>query len=118
MIHDRDGKYCPAFGRIINDAGIHRVKLPPGSPNLNAHAERWVKSVKDKVLSNVILFGEASLRRALTEFNAHYHFERPHQDKGNVVLMNAKRAETVRSDKVLCRERLGGLLKYYHREAA
>src|SRR5215510_1337686 len=85
LIHDRDGKYCPAFQQIIDDAGIERVVLPPRSPNLNAYAERWVRSVKEEALSHLILFGERSLRHALSAFKAHYHTERPHQGKGNVI---------------------------------
>ncbi len=61
LIHDRDGKYCPAFQQIIDAAGVKRVPLPPRSPNLNAYAERWVRSVKEECLSRLILFGEASL---------------------------------------------------------
>ena len=64
LIHDRDGKYCPAFQHIIDAAGVTRVPLPPRSPNLNAYAERWVRSVKEECLSQLILFGEASLRHA------------------------------------------------------
>jgi hypothetical protein len=62
LIHDRDGKYCPAFQHIIDAAGVERMVLPPRSPDLNAYAERWVRSVKDEALSRLILFGEASLR--------------------------------------------------------
>jgi putative transposase len=62
LIHDRDGKYCPAFQHIVDAAGITRVPLPPRSPNLNAYAERWVRSVKDALLSRLILVGEPSLR--------------------------------------------------------
>jgi putative transposase len=79
LIHDRDGKYCPAFLQIIDDAGVQRVPLPPRSPNLNAYAERWVRSVQEEYLSRLILFGERSLRHALTEYITHYHTERPHQ---------------------------------------
>jgi len=61
LIHDRDGKYCPAFQHIIDAAGVTRVPLPPRSPNLNAYAERWVRSVKEECLSRLILCGEASL---------------------------------------------------------
>jgi transposase InsO family protein len=61
LIHDRDGKYCPAFQQIIDAAGVKRVPLPPRSPDLNAYAERWVRSVKDEALSRLILFGERSL---------------------------------------------------------
>src|SRR2546422_4735347 len=68
LIHDRDGKYCPAFQQLIDAAGVRRVPLPPRSPNLNAYAERWVRSVKEACLSRLILFGEASLRPALTQY--------------------------------------------------
>ena len=61
LIHDRDTKFCAAFQQIIDDAGVERVVLPPRSPNLNAYAERWVRSVKEECLSRLILFGEASL---------------------------------------------------------
>ena len=81
------------------------------------YAERWVRSVKQECLSKVILFGERSLRRALSEYVAHYHAERNHQGKDNVLLF--PRDEQVRrGGLVQCRERLGGLLRYYHREAA
>ena len=66
LIHDRDGKFCPAFQRIIDEAGVKRVPLPPRSPHLNAYAERWGRSVKEECLSRVILCGEAALRHALT----------------------------------------------------
>ena len=118
LIHDRDGKYCPAFLQIIDAAGVTRVPLPPQSPNLNAYAERWVRAVKEECLARLILFGEASLHHALTEYGMHFHHERPHQGKGNVVLMPmAERSQRCESP-VSCQERLGGLLKYYYRAAA
>jgi hypothetical protein len=70
------------------------------------------------LLSQLILFGERALRHALTEYVAHYHEERPHQGKGNVVLMPSPRHRTEREGPIRRRERLGGLLKYYNREAA
>jgi putative transposase len=118
LIHDRDGKYCHAFQHIIDAAGITRVPLPVRSPNLNAYAERWVRSVKEECLSRLILFGEASLWHALQEYVEHYHHERTHQGKGNVLLFPAVSHNTVRAGPIRCRERLGGLLKYYEREAA
>jgi transposase InsO family protein len=118
LIHDRDTKFCAAFQQIIDDAGVERVVLPPRSPNLNAYAERWVRSVKEECLSRVILFGEASLRHALTQYIEHYHHERNHQGKGNVLLFPVVSPGTTRQGPVQCRERLGGLLKYYEREAA
>jgi putative transposase len=91
--------------------------VPARSPNLNAYAERWVRSVKEECLSKLILFGERSLRRALTEYVAHFHAERNHQGKGNVLLFPPV-AVRHRAGTVRCRERLGGLLRYYDRDAA
>jgi len=118
LIHDRDSKYCPAFQRLIDEAGITRVPLPPRSPNLNAYAERWVRSVKEECLSRLILFGEAALYHVLREYRAHYHHERNHQGKGNVLLFPSASQDTEHEGPIRCRERLGGLLKYYDREAA
>jgi len=66
LIHNRDGKYCPAFQQIIDAAGATRVPLPAQSSNQHAYAERWVKSVKEECLSWMILYGEATLRHTLT----------------------------------------------------
>ncbi len=78
LIHDRDGKYCPAFQQVIDTTGVTRVPLPPRSPNLHAYAERWVRSVKEECLSRLVLFGEASLRHTLTQYGEHFHHERNH----------------------------------------
>jgi hypothetical protein len=86
---------------------------------LNAYAERWVRSVKEEALSRLILFGERSLRHALQEYMTHFHQERPHQGKDNVVLMPTSRGRaTAYSGIIACQERLSGLLKYYYRQAA
>ncbi len=118
LIHDRDGKYCPAFQQLIDAAGVTRVPLPPRSPNLNAFTERWVRSVKAECLARMILFGEASLCHALTQYVEHFHHERNHQGKGNVLLFPTVSPDTARQGPIQCHERLGGLLKYYAREAA
>ena len=118
LIDDRDAKFCAAFQRTIDDAGIERVVLPPRSPNLNAYAERWVRSVKDEALSRMILFGENSLWHVLNEDVDHYHQERNHQGKGNVLLFPSPGLSGDHDGLIQCRERLGGLLKYYEREAA
>jgi putative transposase len=118
LIHDRDTKFCTAFQQLIDDAGVERVVLPPRSPNLNAYAERWVRSVKEECLSRLILFGEASLWHALQEYVEHYHHERNHQGKGNALLFPVVNHNTARAGPIRCRERLGGLLKYYECEAA
>jgi Integrase core domain len=117
-IHDRDRKFCPAFQHIIDDAGVERVALPPRSPNLNAYAERWVRSVKEECLARLILFGEAALYRTLNEYTEHSHHERTHQGKGNVLLFPAVSRGIAHEGLIRCRERLGGLVKYYEREAA
>jgi putative transposase len=118
LIHDRDTKFCAVFQQIIDDAGVERVVLPPRSPNLNAYEERCVRSVKEECLARVILFGEAALSRTLHEYVEHYHHERNHQGKGNVLLFPAVSRGTEHAGPIRCRERLGGLLKYYEREAA
>jgi putative transposase len=118
LIHDRDTKFCAAFQQIIDEAGIERIPLPVRSPNLNAYAERWVRSVKDEALSRMMLFGESSLRHVLKEYVDHYHQERNQQGKGNVLLFPSPCLEGAHDGPMQCRERLGGLLKYYAREAA
>jgi putative transposase len=97
--------------------GVKQIPLPPRSPNLNAYAERWIRSVKDEALSRLILFGEQSLRYALNEYITHYYTERPHQGKGNMVLMPSLPHTGEGQGPIRCRERLGGLLKYYSQEA-
>jgi putative transposase len=86
LLHDRDSKYTQSFRAIIASGRVEPLVLPACSPNLNAYAERWVRSVKAECLSKVILFGERSLRRALAEYVEHYHAERNHQGKDNVLL--------------------------------
>ena len=116
LLHDRDAKFCAAFQDVFASEGIRCLRLPPRSPNLNAFAERWVRSVKEECLSHLILFGERSLRRAVTEFVCHFHSERNHQGKGNALLFPAPGTFTARQ-RVHCRQRLGGLLRYYCRAA-
>jgi putative transposase len=86
VLHDRDTKFCASFRTILAAGGIKAIVLPARSPNLNAYAERWVLSAKKECLSKLILFGEGSLRRALREFIDHFHTERNHQGKSNVLL--------------------------------
>ena len=117
LLHDRDAKYTQSFRAIIASGRVEPLALPARSPNLNAYSERWVRSVKEECLSKVVLFGERSLRRALSEYVEHFHAERNHQGKGNVLLF-PRSANTRRDRHVQCCERLGGLLRYYHQEAA
>jgi putative transposase len=119
LLHDRDAKFCASFRELIESGSVKAILLPARSPNLNSFAERWVRSVKEECLSKMILFGERSLRRALQQYVVHYHEERNHQGKANLILFPVKtEGPRNRQAAVRCRERLGGLLKYYEREAA
>ena len=119
LLMDRDGKFCPVFRAMLTDADVEPLRLPPRSPNLNSHLERFMRSIKDEALHRMIYFGENALRRATTSYLEHYHAERNHQGKDNVLLFPSIRPSSSNLDRsVRCRERLGGLLKYYHREAA
>ncbi len=94
IILDRDSKYASAFRDLLEDAGVKIVRLPPRSPNLNAYAERFVRSIKDECLNRVIFFGEPSLRKATREFAAHYHTERNHQGLNNQLIEPDRRDES------------------------
>ncbi len=118
LIHDRDSKFCESFRPTIEAVGITPVKLPARSPDLNSFAERLVKSVKEECLSKLILFGERSLRHALKEYVAHHHHERNHQGKDNLLLFPREGQTNTADGAIRCRERLGGLLKFYYRKAA
>jgi hypothetical protein len=104
---------------LIESGSVETIRLPARSPNLKAFAERWVRSVKEECLSRLILFGESSLRRALQQSVVHYHEERNHQGKENLILFPTQtEARKKKAGAVRCRERLAGLLKYYEPEAA
>ena len=92
------------------------VRLPPRSPNLNAFAERFVLSIRSECLDRIIPLGEWHLRRAISDYMAHYHEERNHQGLGNALIDSSTAAND--NGGVRRHQRLGGLLSYYHREAA
>ena len=120
LIIDRDTKYCYDSRQFIEQAGTTIIRLPPRSPNLNAYAERFVRSVKQECVNRMIFFGEASLRRALGEYTMHYHHERNHQGMHNRLLNGAANDDQYSIDNtdIACRSRLGGMLNYYHRCSA
>ena len=117
LLHDRDPLFTAAFRETLAAAGVETVRLPPRSPNLNAYTERFVRTIKESCLDRMILVVEESLRRAVGEFIEHYHRERNHQGLGNQLIVPVA-AQIIGDGRVLSRERLGGLLKYYHRPAA
>ncbi len=117
LIIDRDSKHAASFRAILKSSGLKVIRLPPYSPNLNIYAERWVLSVKSEILSGLVICGEDGPRRALSAFVEHFHEERNHQGKDNVILFPTRdHAHDV--GQVKCKQRLGGLLKFYYRDAA
>jgi transposase InsO family protein len=117
LIHDRSPLFTKEFEGILQSAGIQAVRLPPRSPNLNAYAERFVRTIKESCLDRMILIGESSLHQAAAQFVRHYHAERNHQGLENKIIQ-PEFAVFPHEGEVCCRQRLGGLLRYYYREAA
>jgi transposase InsO family protein len=117
LIHDRDPLFTEAFRELLGSSGVETVKLPARSPNLNAYAERFVRSIKSECLAQIIPLGERHLRAVVKEFTEHYHLERNHQGLDNELIEKSSEAFDV-NGAVECRERLGGILKYYYRKAA
>ncbi|MCB9854677.1 MAG: transposase [Phycisphaerales bacterium] len=117
LIMDRDAIFTAEYREFLKRDGIKAVRLPPRSPNLNAFAERYVRTIKESCLNRMIFFGEHALRTAIDEFVQHYHHERNHQGLGNRLI---DPAEDVGLDigPIACRQRLGGILQYYYRQAA
>lgn len=115
LIHDRDPMFTQQFVEILKSAGVATVKLPARSPNLNAYAERWVRSVRGECLHRVIPLGDRHLRCILREFLEHYNRERNHQGLGNHLLVPTPMRK---QGPVQHRERLGGTLNFYYRQAA
>ncbi|WP_309384137.1 integrase core domain-containing protein [Cerasicoccus frondis] len=99
---------------------IRPLKLPARSPNLNAFAERFVRSIKHECLNHLILIGEDSVCRAIEQYLEHRHSERNHQGLDKMIPFPGPEHEQSASGegRVVKRSRLGGLLNYYHREAA
>jgi transposase InsO family protein len=117
LIHDRDPLYTRVFAEIVRSGGVQPIRLPPKSPNLNAYAERFVRSIKEECFSRVVPLGEGHVRLLAREYVEHYHRERNHQGLDNRLLQRAP--PPLRGDTdVQRRARLGGLLNFYHREAA
>ncbi len=117
LIHDRDPLFTASFRGVLESSGVEAIKLPARSPNLNAHAERFVRSVKSECLAQIIPLGERHLRHAVKEYTEHYHFGRNHQGIGNE-LIDDQRSTTSMSGEVERCERLGGVLNYYRRAAS
>src|SRR6266568_3931082 len=116
LIHDRDTKFTQAFDALLKDSGVKPLLLPPRSPNLNAHCERFIRSIKEEALERMVMLGERTLHHAIHQYLTHYHTERNHQGLDNR-LIAPEGAVGCQTGGVVRRERLGGLLSSYHREA-
>ena len=117
VLMDRDSNFSAAFRKVLKDAGVEPVRLPAKSPNLNAHLERFHLSIKSECLSRIIFFGENMIRTGVRQYLEHYHGERNHQGLDNELIDAGQEVGCV-AGKIQCRERLGGLLRYYYRDAA
>ena len=117
LLMDRDTKFSEAFRVILEQTGVKAVRLPPRSPNLNPNLERFMRSIKEECLERIIFFGEKALKNAVSEFLTHYHQERNHQGLNNQLLQPGTEVGHNAGD-VACRERLGGMLRYYYRQQA
>jgi putative transposase len=117
LIHDRDPLFTRSFRETLRSSGVEAVKLLARSPNLNAYAERFVRSIKSECLAQMIPLEEQHLRHAVMEYTEHYHVERNHQGLDNRLIEKRNGAVDVNST-IERRERLGGVLNYYERRAA
>ena len=116
LLMDRDTKFSAAFRHTLSLGGVHALRLPPKTPNLNAYVEHFMRSIKQECLDQMNFFGEGSLRNAIREYLEHYHTERNHQGIDNRLI--EQREEPLPDGVIDCRERLGGILKHYDRVAA
>jgi hypothetical protein len=117
LLMDRDSTYSEAFRHLREQAAVHCVRLPARSPNLTPHIERFMRTIKDECLHRMIFFGEPSLQTAVLEFLVHYHRERDHQGMANRIMKPGKEVGRT-TGSIRGRQRLGGILRYYHRKAA
>jgi putative transposase len=117
LLHDRDTKFTQAFDALLKASGVEPIVLPPWSPNLNAHCERFVRSIKEEALDRMVMVGAPALSYVIHQYLDHYHAERNHQGLANQLIAPEPGLGS-HSDPVRRRERLGGLLRYYYRDAA
>jgi len=117
LLMDRDAKFSEAFRVTLQQVGTEPVRFPPRSPDLSPNLERFMRSVKEECLERMVFFGERSLHAAVVAFLIHYHAERNHQGLGNRLIDPGEEVGRT-TGKVACRERLGGILRYYYRKAA
>jgi len=117
LIHDRDPLFTISMIEMLATTGVQSIRLPPKSPNLNAYAERFVRSIEHECLDRIIPIGEKHLCRAVDAYVKHYNHDRPHQGMDNLVLDPSFEPSEPKG-RVICDEQLGGLIRSYRRDAA
>jgi len=116
LIHDRGSMFSEQFRERLRSADVEGLRLPARSPNLDAYAERFVRTIRQECLDRMVFFGETALRRAVEQFMVHYNTDRNHQSLGNTIVQ--PEVPTFPAVGEICRRRrLGGLLNYYYRAA-
>ena len=113
LIHDRDPLYTQAFIDILKSANVEHIRSMPIAPNFSPFIERFFRSLKSECLDKMLIFGEVHLRHIVSSYIEHYHQERPHQSLDNNIITPLPQG----NGKIECKERLGGLLKFYRRAA-
>jgi putative transposase len=117
LFRDHDSAYTHAFDDVLEEAGVRVNELVFRSPNLNAYVERFIQSVQQECLDKFMGFGREHMDHLVSEYVQHYHQERPHQSTGNLPLLGDTSVIGAAGD-VVCRERLGGVLRHYYRMPA
>lgn len=121
LILDNDTKFTSDFEGILKAQGVRSIYIGPRAANMNAHAERFILSIQSECLDHFVVFGQDHFRHIIDCYVAHYHEERPHQGLSNRPLTQSGEDSEIivafPSGEVVCEERLGGLLKHYHRAA-
>jgi transposase InsO family protein len=79
LIHDRDSKFCGGCDQVFQSEGITVIRTPVQAPNANAHAERWVGSVRRECLDRLLIFSRRQLEHVLHVYTRHYNRHRPHR---------------------------------------
>ena len=116
LVLDRDPVFMAAFRKLLMDSGVKVIRLPARSPNLKGYVERFVLSIKSECLDRIVPLGENHLRWGVRQYVLHYHAERPHQGLDGALLEGGERTDSAEGE-VRCRDRVGGMLRFYYRKA-
>ncbi len=115
LIRDRDAKFTTAFDTVLASDGVHLILTPIRTPVANAHAERFVRTIRDECLDWILIRSGPHLHRVVAEYLAHYNAERPHR---GLTLEPPDPPPRLTNGPVERRDRLGGLIHHYERSAA